>query len=166
MPGTVHHLDGVARPASVRWVSNQHQRWGSCTPVDGTIRLSDRMRGMPDHESPDANERRRADERIATTAKNMAPVVLTNASWFDPALVPPSAGLFSSFGLLYAEVEHHYARTFRRLLRKADLSEIEAAWSELARQAFESVSNFGEMPQAAEVRSSLLRLDDGTYVAR
>ena len=32
-------------------------------------------------------------------------------------VVPPSAGLFSSFGLLYADVEHHYARTFRRLLR-------------------------------------------------
>ncbi len=36
-------------------------------------------------------------------------------------VVPPSAGLFSSFGLLYADVEHHYGRTFRRLLRKADL---------------------------------------------
>jgi N-methylhydantoinase A/oxoprolinase/acetone carboxylase beta subunit len=33
-------------------------------------------------------------------------------------VVPPSAGLFSSFGLLYADVEHHYARTFRRLLRR------------------------------------------------
>src|SRR4029077_10511690 len=29
-------------------------------------------------------------------------------------VVPPSAGLFSSFGLLYADVEHHYSRTFRR----------------------------------------------------
>ena len=36
-------------------------------------------------------------------------------------VVPPSAGLFSSFGLLYADVEHHYSRTFRRLLRQADL---------------------------------------------
>ena len=27
-------------------------------------------------------------------------------------VVPPSAGLFSSFGLLYADVEHHYSRTF------------------------------------------------------
>ena len=41
-------------------------------------------------------------------------------------VVPPSAGLFSSFGLLYADVEHHYARTFRRLLRQADLAEIDA----------------------------------------
>ena len=40
-------------------------------------------------------------------------------------MVPPSAGLFSSFGLLYADVEHHYSRTFRRLLRQADLAEIE-----------------------------------------
>lgn len=35
------------RPASVRWVSNQRSRWGSCTPHDGTIRISERLRGMP-----------------------------------------------------------------------------------------------------------------------
>ncbi len=40
-------LDGRAKPASVRWVSNQGSRWGSCTPVDGTIRLSTRLQGMP-----------------------------------------------------------------------------------------------------------------------
>ena len=40
-------LGGVPKPASVRWVSNQGSRWGSCTPVDGTIRLSDRMVTMP-----------------------------------------------------------------------------------------------------------------------
>ncbi|MPZ27769.1 MAG: DUF45 domain-containing protein [Micromonosporaceae bacterium] len=35
-------------PASVRWVSNQQCRWGSCTPEDGTIRISERVRGMPE----------------------------------------------------------------------------------------------------------------------
>lgn len=35
------------RPSSVRWVSNQNQRWGSCTIDDATIRLSDRMQAMP-----------------------------------------------------------------------------------------------------------------------
>ena len=34
-------------PASVRWVSNQNSRWGSCTPVDGSIRLSDRLKDVP-----------------------------------------------------------------------------------------------------------------------
>lgn len=41
------HLGGQARPSSVRWVTNQSSRWGSCTPDDATIRLSDRLQGMP-----------------------------------------------------------------------------------------------------------------------
>jgi len=41
------YLDGCPDPASVRWVDNQRTRWGSCTPDDGTIRLSTRLRGMP-----------------------------------------------------------------------------------------------------------------------
>src|SRR3712207_8880848 len=43
------HLDGAAEPASVRWVDNQQRRWGSCTPADGSIRLSSRLRAMPDY---------------------------------------------------------------------------------------------------------------------
>ena len=38
----------AGRPASVRWVSNQNGRWGSCTPADRTIRISDRIMDMPD----------------------------------------------------------------------------------------------------------------------
>jgi predicted metal-dependent hydrolase len=41
------HLEGRAVPAGVRWVANQNRRWGSCTPTDRTIRLSSRLRGMP-----------------------------------------------------------------------------------------------------------------------
>src|SRR3954467_13038052 len=41
------YLGGLAVPGSVRWVSNQKQRWGSCTPGDRTIRLSARLQGMP-----------------------------------------------------------------------------------------------------------------------
>lgn len=42
------YLGGLAQPSSVRWVSNQTSRWGSCTPLDGTIRLSSRLQGMPE----------------------------------------------------------------------------------------------------------------------
>lgn len=35
-------------PRSIEWVSNQRHRWGSCTPANGTIRLSDRMAGFPE----------------------------------------------------------------------------------------------------------------------
>ena len=41
------YLGGLARPDTVRWVSNQNARWGSCTPGDRSIRLSSRLQGMP-----------------------------------------------------------------------------------------------------------------------
>lgn len=44
---SARYLGGRAQPTSVAWSSNQGRRWGSCTPSEGTIRLSDRMRGMP-----------------------------------------------------------------------------------------------------------------------
>ncbi|MBM3649803.1 MAG: hydantoinase/oxoprolinase family protein [Alphaproteobacteria bacterium] len=69
-------------------------------------------------------------------------------------VVPPSAGLFSSFGLLYADVEHHYARTFRRLLRQADLGEIAAAWDALARQASDQLAAEGFSGGRARIRRS------------
>lgn len=46
---SARYLEGRAQPASVRWVGNQMNRWGSCTPADGSIRLSTRLRGMPSY---------------------------------------------------------------------------------------------------------------------
>ena len=36
-------------PVKIRWVTNQNSRWGSCTPYEGTIRLSHRMQRMPSY---------------------------------------------------------------------------------------------------------------------
>ncbi|MHA7220814.1 M48 metallopeptidase family protein [Arthrobacter sp. RHLT1-20] len=41
------YFGGRAVPSSVRWVGNQNSRWGSATPSDGTIRLSDKLQPMP-----------------------------------------------------------------------------------------------------------------------
>ncbi len=38
---------GLPLPAEIRWVDNQEWRWGSCTPSDGTIRISSRLVGEP-----------------------------------------------------------------------------------------------------------------------
>lgn len=38
----------LPEPASVRWVTNQSTRWGSCTTTDASIRMSDRMQVMPE----------------------------------------------------------------------------------------------------------------------
>ena len=40
-------LDQVPEPTSVSWVTNQQQRWGSCTPSTGVIRLSHRLQALP-----------------------------------------------------------------------------------------------------------------------
>ncbi len=39
---------GGPHPSSIRWVSNQTRRWGSCSSVAGEIRLSDRLRAVPE----------------------------------------------------------------------------------------------------------------------
>ncbi|POX62294.1 metal-dependent hydrolase [Streptomyces sp. Ru62] len=46
---SAQYFDGRPRPASVRWVTNQNTRWGSCTPAEGSIRLSHRLQGMPEY---------------------------------------------------------------------------------------------------------------------
>ena len=79
-------------------------------------------------------------------------------------VVPPSAGLFSSFGLLYADVEHHYSRTFRRLLRGSDRREIERAWDALAKQAREQLAAEGFVSEKAKIRrSAALHYHGQTY---
>lgn len=41
------YLGAAAVPESVRWVTNQQARWGSCTPAKASIRVSHRLRGAP-----------------------------------------------------------------------------------------------------------------------
>jgi predicted metal-dependent hydrolase len=43
------YLDGRAVPISVRWVTNQNARWGSCSVYSREIRLSHRMQYMPEY---------------------------------------------------------------------------------------------------------------------
>ena len=54
-------------------------------------------------------------------------------------VVPPSPGLFSSFGLLYADIEHHYSRTVQRVVRDMDPNLLTEVWSTLENQAREQL---------------------------
>src|SRR6266545_1795972 len=79
-------------------------------------------------------------------------------------VVPPAAGLFSSFGFLYADLEHHYSRTLRRLLRGANLAEISAAWDALTREAQAELGAEGFIgPRARVKRSAALHYKGQTY---
>ena len=69
-------------------------------------------------------------------------------------LVPPSPGLFSAFGILYAEVEHHYSQTLRRNLRDADAAELEAAWAVLEQRALAQLTADGFPAERTELKRS------------
>lgn len=40
-------LQGRSQPAEVRWVSPMRSRWASCTPANGSIRVSQALREVP-----------------------------------------------------------------------------------------------------------------------
>ena len=67
-------------------------------------------------------------------------------------LVPPAPGLFSAFGLLYADVEHHYSRTFRRVLAEADPAEIDRAWRALEDEGRAQLESEGFPPARMRFR--------------
>jgi N-methylhydantoinase A len=67
-------------------------------------------------------------------------------------IVPPSPGLFSAFGLLYADVEHHFARTFRRLLRRIELADLNQAWDAMAAEAKDQLTAEGFTPGQIRIR--------------
>jgi N-methylhydantoinase A len=69
-------------------------------------------------------------------------------------LIPPAPGLFSSFGLLYADVEHHYVRTYRGLLRDMDLGELNAAWRRMDEEALAQLAADGFGGERARLRRS------------
>jgi predicted metal-dependent hydrolase len=38
----------LPEPATIEWSDRQTTRWGSCTPAEGTVRVSDRLATMPE----------------------------------------------------------------------------------------------------------------------
>ena len=69
-------------------------------------------------------------------------------------LIPPSAGVFSSFGLLYAEVEYYFTRTRKRLLRDTTPVELQDVLAGLEAEARARLGEDGFGPDRIELRRS------------
>jgi N-methylhydantoinase A len=74
-------------------------------------------------------------------------------------VVPPAPGLFSSFGLLYADVEHHYVRTWRRLATEVDPAALDDVFCRVEREATQQLAAEGFSGPAVRLR----RLADCRY---
>src|SRR3989454_194501 len=69
-------------------------------------------------------------------------------------VVPPAPGLFSSFGLLFADVEHHYVRTWRRLLRRVPPAELGDVFARMESEARAQLVAEGLAGDALRIRRS------------
>jgi N-methylhydantoinase A len=79
-------------------------------------------------------------------------------------LIPPSAGVFSSYGLLFADVEYHFTRTRRALLAMLDPAEVEALYSGLEQEALTRLREDGFAGSATElIRSASLHYQGQSF---
>src|SRR6266545_3491425 len=69
-------------------------------------------------------------------------------------VVPPAPGLFSSFGLLYGDVEHHYVRTYRRPTRALDFAELNGIVENMEADALGQLAGEGFRGAAARLKRS------------
>ena len=58
-------------------------------------------------------------------------------------IVPPAAGIFSAFGLLYSELEHHFTQTLLGRIDRTDAQAAEALWARLERDALRTLEREG-----------------------
>src|SRR5689334_23488071 len=79
---------------------------------------------------------------------------LAEAMHIPQVLIPPSAAVFSSFGLLYAEVEYYFTRTRKRLLRALDPAESQDIIEGLESEARARLSEDGFAPERIELQRS------------
>jgi N-methylhydantoinase A len=80
------------------------------------------------------------------------------------AIIPPNAGLFSAFGLLFADIEHHLVHTFYDRTREADLDKLNQLLREMEDHAAELLAKQGfERSQVQMERSSDIRYAGQSY---
>lgn len=79
-------------------------------------------------------------------------------------IVPPAPGVFSSLGLLYADVEHHFSHGLRAGLKDIDVEVLNAAWDRLEARARSVLANEGFVgPEVQLSRSASLRYQGQSF---
>src|SRR5204863_8781651 len=58
-------------------------------------------------------------------------------------IVPPASGIFSAFGLLYSDLEHHFTQTLLGRLDQTDAAHAEALWTRLETEARRALEREG-----------------------
>jgi N-methylhydantoinase A len=82
----------------------------------------------------------------------------------ERVLIPPAAGVFSSFGLLYSEVEQHFSQTRKALVREIDPAELAAVLDRLESAARERLIADGFLAERIVIeRAAALRYQGQSF---
>ena len=71
------------------------------------------------------------------------------------AMIPPCAGLFSAFGLLSADIEHHAVQTFYKGSREVHPADLEGAFARMEQEATETLLKEGFPAGEIRIRRSI-----------
>src|SRR6202034_988394 len=90
--------------------------------------------------------------------------VMAQALQIRQVLIPPSAGVFSSFGLLYSDVAYHFSRTRKALLADLSPTEMTEILAEQEVQARTRLSQDGFAHAQIEIsRSAMLHYQGQSF---
>jgi N-methylhydantoinase A len=67
-------------------------------------------------------------------------------------IIPPAAGIFSAFGLLYSDLEHHFTQTLLGRLDQTDAAHAEALWQRLEGEALRALEREGYGKERARLQ--------------
>lgn len=74
-------------------------------------------------------------------------VDMARALHMSRVIVPPAAGLFSAFGLLFSDLEHHYVQTFVRPAATLHVDELRHYWQQLETEGVTALQAEGYEPE-------------------
>jgi len=77
-------------------------------------------------------------------------------------VVPPAAGIFSAFGLLYSDLEHHFTQTLLGRVDRTEPAAAEGLWARLEAEALRALEREGYPPE----RSKLQRFAELRYLSQ
>ena len=79
-------------------------------------------------------------------------------------IVPPASGIFSAFGLLYSDLEHHFTQTMLGRTGRLDAEVVEGRWQRLEAEALQTLAREGYPPERCRLqRSGELRYYSQTH---
>ena len=67
-------------------------------------------------------------------------------------IVPPAAGIFSAFGLLYSDLEHHFTQTMLGKIDSLDSGVVTARWARLEEEAIAILGREGFAPEQCRLQ--------------